>query len=683
MQDSDDELSATSDEEENLTRAEKAKRTRALNLAQEEAANKKLTEETAGGRRAKNKALQDKVWDTLRNTNTSRKRAVSSSAEPVKTAKKTKANHHEEPDDMEVDEETPGSQAVVKNSSKTTRSKGSQGQDPQKAKGSGKEVQASTRRYQLTIDTESDEDSAAPQADVSSEPSGTNAATGKSVKAAPIRNKPTPKSKITETVDNEHENDDIPSQSEGEQVHSDPSQSEPEDGPVDVVREGAQIIERNSKQISSTADNSDSDPGDEDQQPRPRHCRQASLSSRGSLPPDTDLDFDLENDIDDDEVEDIGKKDTPEPVKKRKVSAQQLKYEQEKTAIRSLNVVQPSRKKHQAPTTVESDRDDTARIAFPKTAGQIKLLDQTPLLKTIIKAAIQLHLCDIAFKAGYESTVSRPAIVRRLMRLSAKKQPNGLHIEDRAKRDLAFCGYLAPLILTRGSNMRSGLRTSAISKVATHYELNKPGTTPSQVRSIVRQLLDQQRYIFPYAPTPTPRAGTSADAVLDSTDLPSMAADETDNAIGANATKKGIKSFVLGLPFHAPAIVDVIHEAWWSGGKALGSKYIDKLRSNRADRPEELVLPDAMICLAGANIWAALRAWETGRYVEAKEFSQERLENTYTSLQAVLETQRNGLSAKNFNKTMHELYKKVTQSNSSEAALGSANSVICLPIDID
>ncbi|KAF7378483.1 hypothetical protein MSAN_00275700 [Mycena sanguinolenta] len=232
------------------------------------------------------------------------------------------------------------------------------------------------------------------------------------------------------------------------------------------------------------------------------------------------------------------------------------------------------------------------------------------------------------------------------------------------------------------SSKPSGTNT-ATGEIHVMCQLNKPGTTPSQVRSIVRQLLDQQRYIFPYSPTPTPRAGTSADAVLDSTDLPSMAADETDNAIGANATKKGIKSFVLDLPFHAPAIVDVIHEAWWSGGKALGFKYIDKLGSNRADRPEELVLPDAMICLAGANIWAALRAWETGRYVEAKEFSQERLENTYTSLQAVLETQRNGLSAKNFNKTMHELYKKVTQSNSSEAALGSANSVICLPIDID
>ncbi|KAF7353107.1 hypothetical protein MSAN_01498000 [Mycena sanguinolenta] len=86
--------------------------------------------------------------------------------------------------------------------------------------------------------------------------------------------------------------------------------------------------------------------------------------------------------------------------------------------------------------------------------------------------------------------------------------------------------------------------------------------------------------------------------------------------------------------------------------------------------------PSGTNAATGANIWAALRAWEAGCYVDAKEFSQARLENTYTSLQAVLETQRNGLSAKNFNKTMHELYKKVTQSNSSKAALGSANSVI-------
>ncbi|KAF7377237.1 hypothetical protein MSAN_00144000 [Mycena sanguinolenta] len=122
-----------------------------------------------------------------------------------------------------------------------------------------------------------------------------------------------------------------------------------------------------------------------------------------------------------------------------------------------------------------------------------------------------------------------------------------------------------------------------------------------------------------------------------------------------------IRNFMLDLPFHVPAIVDVIHEAWWNNGKALGFKYAHKLQSHRADCTDEVVLPDAMIWLAGANVWAALRAWETGRYVQARDFSQERLENTYTSLLAVLEAQRNGSSAKYFNKTMHELYLKTIQ----------------------
>ncbi|KAJ6459577.1 hypothetical protein C8R45DRAFT_1221320 [Mycena sanguinolenta] len=257
-------------------------------------------------------------------------------------------------------------------------------------------------------------------------------------------------------------------------------------------------------------------------------------------------------------------------------------------------------------------------------------------------------------------------------------KPEGSPLDS---NDLVFCSHLAPIILTRGGNMRTGLRNSAISKVATHYELNKPGTTPSQVRSIVKQLLDQQRYILPYAPTPAPRAGTSTEAIIDIDVTP---ADVDATATGsAKATSKGIKNFLTDSPFHAPAIVDVIHDTWWNTRKALGFKHAEKLRSNRADRPQEIVLPDAMICLAAANVWAALQAWETGRHVPARDFTQERLENTYTSLCEVLEKQRNGSSAKNFNKTMHDLYNKVSNSNSTEAASGSANSVIALAIDSD
>jgi hypothetical protein len=60
-----------------------------------------------------------------------------------------------------------------------------------------------------------------------------------------------------------------------------------------------------------------------------------------------------------------------------------------------------------------------------------------------------------------------------------------------------------------------------------------------------------------------------------------------------------IQTFLETLPFHAPALVDLIREGWWANPKALG---VTKLESHRIDRPTEVVLPDAMICLSGANV---------------------------------------------------------------------------------
>ncbi|KAJ6553785.1 hypothetical protein DFH09DRAFT_1166687 [Mycena vulgaris] len=132
-------------------------------------------------------------------------------------------------------------------------------------------------------------------------------------------------------------------------------------------------------------------------------------------------------------------------------------------------------------------------------------------------------------------------------------------------------------------------------------------------------------------------------------------------------------------------MVDMIREAWWSSPRGIGSIHRKHLKSNRADRPNEVVLPDAMICLAGANAWAGLQAWATGHYVPAPEFSQGRLESTYQSLLGILEDQRSGKSSKAFNGIMHDLYVKVSQSQSGVApnASGSANNVISLDIDSD
>ncbi|KAJ6610980.1 hypothetical protein B0H10DRAFT_1953464 [Mycena sp. CBHHK59/15] len=117
------------------------------------------------------------------------------------------------------------------------------------------------------------------------------------------------------------------------------------------------------------------------------------------------------------------------------------------------------------------------------------------------------------------------------------------------------------------------------------------------------------------------------------------------------------KVFNVQTPFLAPAIVDLIHETWWSSSKALGFKYAKKLKSHRADRPEEVVLPYAMICLATVNLWASLLAYSTGHYA--------RLEGMYKTLLDIMQEQRNGKSGKAFNGIMHDLYRKVSANRRS------------------
>ncbi|KAJ6523172.1 hypothetical protein B0H19DRAFT_1277038 [Mycena capillaripes] len=566
-----------------------------------------------------------------------------------------------------------------------------------KAEGSGKEAPARNRRYIPDTIQTSDDESSAPQdhgSNKSLKPAANPAARKSKAPAATAETIPKVKSKPKKTiVIDDDDEDNVPSQSDGleDEQSEAQSQSEPEDPVLDIERECAQIIQPKRQPVAPDPEALFSS---DDDDRKPRHRRQAFSSSMGSMPPDTDIDFDFEvlhqDDEDDADEESEDEDEEAEEalvVTKPKMSVQQLKYEEEKPVIRSSKAAHPS-KKAKANATAESDWHPIAQLTFPATGGGIKLLEQNETLKAVIKGAIHLHVYEISFKIGYEGTVSRAAVTRRLLRKCAKKHNDGSHIERRAKTDLIF---------VRGGNLRSALRNSAISKVATHYELNKPGTTPQQVRAIVKQLLSEQRYIFPYAAAPDPRAATSTNTNAAAADgSPSVATsvvpdhasttnpqDNTEKVVQKSTSPKNPKSFVATLPFLAPAIVDVIHDVWWKTGKSLGFKHVNDLRSHRSDRPAEVVLPDAMICLAAANVWAALLAYETGCHVPAKDFSQDRLENTYTSFLAVLNTQRSASGARFFNKTMHELYLKVSHSVVVAETTGSTNNIICLPVDSD
>ncbi|KAJ7358288.1 hypothetical protein DFH08DRAFT_802122 [Mycena albidolilacea] len=446
-----------------------------------------------------------------------------------------------------------------------------------------------------------------------------------------------------------------------------PSQSGDE-GSLDLDAERPLIIP-DGFQDDGLLDFSDSE------RPKSRHRRQSSSSSQGFVVPPPDTDY-SEPDMygPSSGVEDIDQEEEvePEPVPKRKKTVQQKKYEQERPQISASRVVhaQPAPRAKISP---ESDWHKSARIIFPATGSAVKLLEQNPLLKSVLTDAIALELYELGFINGYPPVPSREAYTSKLLRRVAKKNPDAIHIEKRAKRDPKFCQRLASIILARSGNTRNGLRNAAISKVATHYELNKAGITPSEVRGIVKQLMANQCFIFAYAVTPP----------IDNADADAAVPDGDTVAASKGNPRKTTKVFNTGKPFFAPLIIDLAHETWWSSRKALGFKHVADLKSNRADRPTEVVLPDAMMCMAGAHAWAALQAYQTGVYVPAPEFSQGRLENTYQSLLSVMEQQRSN-SPKTFNRIMHELYLKVSNSTDSTAlGTGSANIVISLAIDSD
>jgi hypothetical protein len=116
--------------------------------------------------------------------------------------------------------------------------------------------------------------------------------------------------------------------------------------------------------------------------------------------------------------------------------------------VRQKPVIRSSKASKGSPDlpSPETDWHHSARIVFPTKGGVIKLLQQNDPLKGIIRSAIALHLYRISFEEGYEPNMSRSAIARRVLRISAKKDPRGSYIQTRAKNDLTFCGRLATLV---------------------------------------------------------------------------------------------------------------------------------------------------------------------------------------------------------------------------------------------
>ncbi|KAJ7253653.1 hypothetical protein C8J57DRAFT_1473922 [Mycena rebaudengoi] len=374
--------------------------------------------------------------------------------------------------------------------------------------------------------------------------------------------------------------------------------------------------------------------------------RASSTASHYGVPVDTDFDDDGRDEPSDSEederrlkIEDTADAVSAKSSKAGKPSAQQLKYDEEKPQMRTVGTVTAESKPERA-------WPQSTHIVWPSKGGGLKLRDQNNLMQA--------------------NPVRNFA---RLIRKAAKKIGTGATpIGKRAKHDLDFCASLASLILTRASNLRADIKNSATSRVAVHYEFNKTGTTDKDIRKITRLLLANQQYIFPYREAPAAsKAVVTAAANTDEVDT----ADNDDTTAAAPSTpEKPIKLFKLDLPFHAPAISDVIHDVFFRSGKSLGHKYLDRIVSTRTDRPREKVLPEPLVCVVSANIWAAI--------------CQALLEGAYRKHMDDMKDMRTGNSKKTFHKLMHELFVKASQTRTGFiTGSGSAANIVTLAIDDD
>ncbi|KAJ7775248.1 hypothetical protein B0H14DRAFT_3588302 [Mycena olivaceomarginata] len=654
---SDTELSSTSSEDEKpaLTAVEKGKQTRARKLAEEQVKEAELHAETAGGRQAKKDALKKKGMAAILRYSgipSQCNRPPPSLArgycrQPIKQRHPKRPNPRitqlfdtsEDDASMDVDIDEPP--AIPKKTKVAAEKPRATEQDSV-----GRRKPANKKK--TTID--SDQDNSGPEYHVSKPP--------KSLKSTTVeRPKPKPKAKQAAASDDSGE---YASHSEEDDTQSaDESLSGEDDGTGDQPK----LIQR----VKSAPVDDDLLNFGDFEIPTPHNSRQRrrSVSSSGSVPPDTDLEWEQDDNAHGSALGlDGAESEEDEDKGPHRLTVQQQKYNQE-ASIRDIDKpkIRRSRVLHEHEgddnrVRPESSWHSSARIVFPATGGQIKLFEQGPVMKRILKNCIERSLYDLAYKNSYESNASRPGYISKLVRRVAKKDPDGSHIEKRAKKDMKFCGRLALIVCPRGGNVRSDLRKGAVSKVATLYELNKPGITPSQIRQIVKQLIEDQHYIFPYQSEPAGGNGSETGTAPQPADHPGST---LDNGAGPKPAKLVVRK---------------------STAKSLGFKHLKDLESHQKDRPNEVVLPDAMICVAGANLWAALLAWQTGYYVPAPEFNQARLEGTYKSLVNIMESQRSGPSAKVFNKCMHELYLKVSGARSVVASgSGSANNIISLDVD--
>ncbi|KAJ6484745.1 hypothetical protein C8R45DRAFT_999223 [Mycena sanguinolenta] len=261
----------------------------------------------------------------------------------------------------------------------------------------------------------------------------------------------------------------------------------------------------------------------------------------------------------------------------------------------------------------------------------------------------------------------------------------------RARADIQFCRYLAPLIYARFTKSRNDICNLSLQKVAGHYKLTKPGITSRPVCMKVQALETDHKFIYAYHPDHPFPVGPDPPAAPASEANPVASVTSGAPVIPVASVKRNnrddLKHFKVNGPFLAPIISEICRDTWFNNSKAFGFKPENTklMVSHCKELPNEKELPASMISLVGTIVLASIMTYSTGQCLPASEFSQSRLEDTYLALMEMIDgqrTQSNPAKVKAFHKVMHQLYLDASNSKGPVRSAPSGSAANVMQLDL-
>ncbi|KAH8102732.1 hypothetical protein BXZ70DRAFT_906017 [Cristinia sonorae] len=219
------------------------------------------------------------------------------------------------------------------------------------------------------------------------------------------------------------------------------------------------------------------------------------------------------------------------------------------------------------------------------TEGKVLLRGQSRLINTVVNNSIEMVAFDLAFTNGCPETDKKGVYIHTIMVGVAASKPETKKIAHRLQNDAVFAKMLTWHPKNRMSTLRGRWARAVWPLLDSLYSLTTViGVVDEKGRAIKRSqdeivtrvetLLDGHIYIFPMGPGDKP-------------------------------------SPVTNQPFFHPAIHRGIHLLYFSTPDSLGNAYAHELPKYK-DVPE---VPQAMLAFVATVIYAGLKAWSTGSFL--------------------------------------------------------------------